>query len=124
MRIDSDFPTSRADESASRTPALTSRKEPAHEMMTSMIQPMSQAEFVQRVNRLRLILLLIWGSITFGVAFFARDLSFNVLDKPFGFWMAAQGSVLIFLAITWIYALLVNRWERQTQSDTETSPVS
>jgi putative solute:sodium symporter small subunit len=35
--------------------------------------------------------------------------------------MAAQGSVLIFLAITWAYALLVNRWERQTQSDTETS---
>ena len=86
-----------------------------------MIRTMSHAEFVQRVNRLRLILLLIWGSTTFGVAFFARDLSFNVLDKPFGFWMAAQGSVLIFLAITWIYALLVNHWERQTQSDPETS---
>ena len=85
-----------------------------------MIRTMSQAEFVKRVNRLRLILLLIWGSVTFCVAFFARDLSFNVLDKPFGFWMAAQGSVLIFLAITWAYALLVNRWERQTQSDTET----
>ena len=82
---------------------------------------MSQTEFSYRVNRLRWILLLIWGSITFGVAFLARDLSFNVLDKPFGFWMAAQGSVLIFLAITWIYALLVNRWERQTQSDPETS---
>ena len=82
---------------------------------------MSQTEFSYRVNRLRWILLLIWGSITFGVAFFARDLSFNVLDKPFGFWMAAQGSVLMFLAITWIYALLVNRWERQTQSDPETS---
>jgi len=86
-----------------------------------MTQPMSQAEFTYRVNRLRWILLLIWGSITFGVAFFARDLSFNVLDKPFGFWMAAQGSVLVFLAINWIYALLVNHWERQTQSDPETS---
>ena len=89
--------------------------------MSPITQPMSQTEFSYRVNRLRWILLLIWGSITFGVAFFARDLSFNVLDKPFGFWMAAQGSVLIFLAITWIYALLVNRWERQTQSDSETS---
>ena len=89
--------------------------------MSPITQPMSQTEFSYRVNRLRWILLLIWGSITFGVAFFARDLSFNVLDKPFGFWMAAQGSVLIFLAITWIYALLVNRWERQTQSDPETS---
>jgi len=90
-------------------------------MMTSMEHPLSQAEFAHRVNRLRLILLLIWGSTTFGVAFFARDLSFNVLEKPFGFWIAAQGSLLIFLAITWIYALLVNRWEQQTQSDTETS---
>ena len=89
--------------------------------MPPTTQPMSQAEFAYRVNRLRWVLLLFWGSITFGVAFFARDLSFNVLDKPFGFWMAAQGSVLIFLAITWIYALLVNRWERQTQSDPETS---
>ena len=89
--------------------------------MSPMSQPMPQAELTYRVNRLRWILLLIWGSVTFGVAFFARDLSFNVLDKPFGFWMAAQGSVLMFLAITWVYALLVNRWERQTQSDSETS---
>ena len=85
---------------------------------------MSQTEFSYRVNRLRWILLLIWGSITFGVAFFARDLSFNVLDKPFGFWMAAQGSVLMFLAITWVYALLVNRWEQQTQTDADTSAAS
>jgi putative solute:sodium symporter small subunit len=89
-----------------------------------MEHPLSQAEFSHRVNRLRWILLLIWGSTTFGVAFFARDLSFNVLDKPFGFWMAAQGSVLMFLVITWVYALLVNRWERQTQTDTETSAAS
>jgi putative solute:sodium symporter small subunit len=33
-----------------------------------------------------------------------------------GFWMAAQGSVLVFLAITWVYALLVNHWEKQTPS--------
>ena len=89
-----------------------------------MSAPMSPSDFASRVMRLRLILLLIWGSVTFGVAFFARDLSFNVLDKPFGFWMAAQGSVLMFLVITWVYALLVNRWERQTQTDTETSAAS
>jgi putative solute:sodium symporter small subunit len=89
-----------------------------------MEHPLSQAEFSHRVNHLRLILLLIWGSTTFGVAFFARDLSFNVLDKPFGFWMAAQGSLLMFLAITWVYALLVNRWEQQTQTYTETSAES
>ena len=85
-----------------------------------MTLPLTQQTFNSRVNRLRLSLLFIWGSVTFCVAFFARDFNFNVLEKPFGFWMAAQGSVLMFLAITWAYALLVNRWERQTQSDTET----
>jgi len=103
---------------------MTTREKLAHKMMSLMSQPMPQAELTYRVNRLRWILLLIWGSVTFGVAFFARDLSFNVLDKPFGFWMAAQGSVLMFLAITWVYALLVNRWEQQTQTDAETSAAS
>ena len=103
---------------------MTTREKLAHKMMSPMSQPMPQAELTYRVNRLRWILLLIWGSVTFGVAFFARDLSFNVLDKPFGFWMAAQGSVLMFLAITWVYALLVNRWEQQTQTDADTSAAS
>jgi putative solute:sodium symporter small subunit len=31
-----------------------------------------------------------------------------------GFWMAAQGSVLVFLIIVWVYALWVNHWEQQT----------
>ena len=103
---------------------MTTREKLAHKMMSPISQPMPQAELTYRVNRLRWILLLIWGSVTFGVAFFARDLSFNVLDKPFGFWMAAQGSVLMFLAITWVYALLVNRWEQQTQTDADTSAAS
>jgi putative solute:sodium symporter small subunit len=78
-------------------------------------QLLSPEEFALRVKRLRLILLTIWGIVTFCVAFFARELNFMWLDRPFGFWMAAQGSVLMFLVITWTYALLVNRWEQQTQ---------
>jgi putative solute:sodium symporter small subunit len=86
-----------------------------------MPTPLTQLAFNNRVNRLRLSLLFIWGSVTFCVPFFARDFNFTVLNKPFGFWMAAQGSVLMFLVITWVYALLVNHWESQMQSDAETS---
>jgi putative solute:sodium symporter small subunit len=57
--------------------------------------------------------------MTFSVAFFARDLNFQWAGRPFGFWMAAQGSVLVFLAITWVYALLVNHWEQQTQTESD-----
>jgi len=88
-----------------------------------MTQPLTPQAFNTRVNRLRLSLLFIWGGVTFCVAFFARDFNFTVLNKPFGFWMAAQGSVLMFLVITWVYALLVNHWERQTQTDAETSAI-
>ncbi len=69
--------------------------------------------FAKRVAWLRWGLLCLWASVTFCVAFFARDLSFVMFERPVGFWMAAQGSVLVFLAITWVYALLVNHWERQ-----------
>ena len=61
--------------------------------MTPRLLP---AEFANRVKRLRWILLLVWGSTTFCAAFFARDFNFTLLGGPFGFWMAAQGSVLIF----------------------------
>jgi putative solute:sodium symporter small subunit len=73
-------------------------------------------EFSKRVTRLRWCLLFVWASVTFCVAFFARDLNFVMFDRPVGFWMAAQGSVLVFLAITWVYALLVNHWEKKTPS--------
>jgi putative solute:sodium symporter small subunit len=69
--------------------------------------------FATRVNWLRWSLLLAWASITFGVAFFARDLNVSLFGTPVGFWMAAQGSVLLFLIIVWAYALLVNHWEKQ-----------
>jgi putative solute:sodium symporter small subunit len=92
--------------------------------MKTMTPRLLPAEFANRVKRLRWILLLVWGSTTFCAAFFARDFNFTLLGGPFGFWMAAQGSVLIFLAITWIYALLVNHWEQQTQSDPETPSAS
>ena len=80
-----------------------------------MRNSMSPAEFDSRVSRLRWVLMCVWGSVTFGVAFFARDLSLTLWGRPLGFWMAAQGSVLIFLIITWVYALLVNRWEQMMQ---------
>ena len=80
-----------------------------------MSASISPAEFDSRVSRLRWVLMCVWGSVTFGVAFFARDLSLTLWGRPLGFWMAAQGSVLIFLIITWVYALLVNRWEQMMQ---------
>jgi len=57
-------------------------------------------------------LLLIWAAASFGVVYWARDLSFLWGDWPFSFWMTAQGSVLIFLTITVLYAWVANRVDK------------
>lgn len=79
-----------------------------------MPQELTPDEFEKRVKRLRWGLLCLWASVTFCVSFFARSFDAVFFDRPVGFWLAAQGSVLIFLIITWVYALCVNAWERRT----------
>ena len=54
-------------------------------------------------------LLMVWATASFGVVYWARELSFVWGNWPFSFWMTAQGSVLVFLAITVVYALVANR---------------
>ncbi|WP_427911840.1 VC_2705 family sodium/solute symporter [Ramlibacter sp. MMS24-I3-19] len=63
-------------------------------------------------RRLICLLLLAWFAVTFGVGYFARDLRFQVLGWPFSFWMAAQGGVLAYVAITWVYARRMARPQR------------
>jgi cation/acetate symporter len=75
-------------------------------MFTQSIQNTSARRPLQRLTA---ALLVIWWMATFGVVFWARELSFSWGDWPFSFWMVAQGSVLVFLAITVVYAAVANR---------------
>ncbi|MBU3740544.1 MAG: DUF4212 domain-containing protein, partial [Rhodoferax sp.] len=54
-------------------------------------------------------LLLAWFLASFGLVFFAEDLQFTVAGWPLGYWLAAQGSVLAFIAIVVIFAWVANR---------------
>jgi cation/acetate symporter len=56
-------------------------------------------------------LLALWFVASFGVVFFARDLQFVVANWPVGYWFAAQGSVLVFIAIVVVFAWVANRRE-------------
>jgi putative solute:sodium symporter small subunit len=69
--------------------------------------------FIQKKRILTAVLLLVWLLVSFGPSFFARDLSVMVRGWPLYFWMAAQGSILLFICIVVIYAWLMNRWEAQ-----------
>lgn len=62
--------------------------------------------------RLTLGLLVLWFLVTFGVSFFARELDFSFFGWPFSFWMAAQGSLLIYGIIITVYAVAMGRLDK------------
>ena len=78
-----------------------------------MIAPMDDLPPTQplppRVLALKLGLLSLWAAVSFGTVFFARDLDFTLLGWPFGYWFAAQGALLAFIAIVVAYAWAMRR---------------
>lgn len=54
-------------------------------------------------------LLCAWFVVTFGVTFFARELSRSVFGWPFSFWVAAQGALIVYVLLVGVYARLMNR---------------
>ena len=67
----------------------------------------------RRVRLLTLGLLAVWFAVSFGVVFFARELSaLSILGWPVSFYMAAQGATLIYLAIIVVYALVMKKLDR------------
>lgn len=64
----------------------------------------------QKTKRLTIVLLLFWALVTFGLTWFARELNeLSLFGFPLGFYSAAQGMLLIYLGIIWLY----NRWMRK-----------
>jgi putative solute:sodium symporter small subunit len=58
------------------------------------------------------ILLFIWFLVTFVLMYFARDLSFNFFGWTFAFYMAAQGTLIIYVVIIWYYARYMNELDQ------------
>ena len=55
------------------------------------------------------ILLAIWFVVTFVEGWYARELnSMSILGFPLGFYMSAQGSLIIYVVIIWIYQRYMN----------------
>ncbi|MFN8828272.1 MAG: DUF4212 domain-containing protein [Labrys sp. (in: a-proteobacteria)] len=72
------------------------------------------AEHWAKTRQLMFIMLAIWLVFSFGIHFFAASLNSIVfLGFPLGFYMAAQGSLIIFVAMLFWFA------RRQDQIDRE-----
>ena len=63
--------------------------------------------------KLKAGLLVVWASVSFGACFFARELTLALSHWQIGYWVAAQGTMLVFIAIVVVYAAAMSRFERQ-----------
>ena len=57
--------------------------------------------------------LFVWFGVSYVTAYFARDLAFDFFGWPFGFWVAGQGALLVYVAIVGFYARYMNRLDRE-----------
>jgi putative solute:sodium symporter small subunit len=64
----------------------------------------TQVHYWKKNLRLTLVLLTIWFVATFVMGFFARELfTLSIFGWPLSFYMGAQGSLIIYVALIWFY---------------------
>jgi putative solute:sodium symporter small subunit len=78
----------------------------------------ARARHWRRTQRLTLALLVAWFAVGFGVTWFARELAFPFFGWPFSFWVAAQGGIVVFVALIAVYARRMARNDRRLADDT------
>ena len=81
--------------------------------------PAEQATpYWRQTRRLTIHLLLVWFIVTFLSIYFARNLAaYTLFGWPVSFFMAAQGSTLIYFGIVAFYAWRMRQIDRQYQPD-------
>ena len=64
------------------------------------------------------ILLSIWFVVTFVEAWFARELNqVSFMGFPLGFYMSAQGSLIVYVVLIGVYAWYMNRLDKEYEVD-------
>lgn len=78
-----------------------------------MVPSQRQTEYWRQSQRLTLVLLSIWFLVTVLSTWFADSLNtVVVLGFPLGFYMGAQGSLVVYLLIIWYYGRTMNERDR------------
>ena len=72
-----------------------------------------QREYWRKNLRITAVLMVIWFLVTFGVGYFARDLSFVFFGWPFSFWVGGQGALIVYVLMIWYYARTMNRLDQE-----------
>jgi putative solute:sodium symporter small subunit len=85
---------------------------------------MKSVDSISKQRRLwRVCLLIVWFIASFGCGILWRPwldaYAPAVGHAPFGFWMAQQGSIIIFVLLLILYAVINNRLDRRLRSCNE-----
>ena len=71
-------------------------------------------EYWRRNMKMTTILLVIWFVVTYVVGWYARELNELVIfGFPFGFYMGAQGSLIIYVIMIFYYAIRMNKLDKE-----------
>lgn len=72
-----------------------------------------QRDYWRRNFRVTTILLAIWFLVTFVATFYGRELNHvTLLGFPLGFYVGAQGGLIVYVLIVWYYARYMNRLDK------------
>lgn len=72
----------------------------------------------RRNLRVTAVLLTIWFAVTFVASYYARELNHIVVfGFPLGFYMGAQGALVVYVLIIGFYARYMNRLDREFGTD-------
>lgn len=70
-------------------------------------------EYWRRNLRLTAVLLFIWSVVTFVFSWYARELNEYSFIGPLGFYLGAQGALVIYVLIIWFYVKFMNRMDKE-----------
>jgi putative solute:sodium symporter small subunit len=68
--------------------------------------------------RLTAGLLAVWAIVTFVPIYWARDFNrIDFLGWPLAFYIGAQGALIVYLVLVWVYAKVMDRLDRGLATD-------
>ncbi|MBK6401166.1 MAG: DUF4212 domain-containing protein [Rhodocyclaceae bacterium] len=70
-------------------------------------------EYWDRNLKITAILLAIWFVVTFVFGWYARELNEINIIGPLGFYMGAQGALIVYVVIIWFYARYMNNMDKE-----------
>ncbi|MFZ5511393.1 MAG: DUF4212 domain-containing protein [Pseudomonadota bacterium] len=71
-------------------------------------------EYWRRNLRVTAVLLLVWALVTFVPIYYAKAFNeINFFGWPLGFYMGAQGSLIVYVFLIWLYARIMDKLDRE-----------